>query len=819
MVRVRGSLMICAVVAMLASSFAWAQSGAGSSGEIDVTVSTQDGAVLLPGVVVTLTAGSDAPLAQDVSDEQGHVTVHGIQPGTYQVHAALDGFDPLQRTIVVGASDVVRLTLDMAIAAVAERVDVTASPVVSESGSLAVADKVSRSESERVTPGGGVPAALRLLPTVVATQAGDSINGGRPDQAGYQIGAATLTDAATNIGHIWLPADGVDSVAVLPDPDETEFGRLAAGLVVVQTRSGGDRWKFGVNNVVPAFRTKRYTVANIQGLGDVRPSVELGGPLIKKRLFLEQTAQYHWQSTDVPSRPEDELKTSQWYGALTRLDAVLLPGHTVSVTGGFDQSDAGRSNLGTFTPPDATVSLSDDAQFVMGTDRMVWHSRTLAESTIQIHQYNVQAQGHGTQPMVLRPETTLGNFFNRQHRDTSTVQWVETVSTSRKGPGGTHLFKVGGDIMWSRYDGTSVSTPVFIERFDGTLARRLDYVGSTTQHVSSTDAAVFAQDRLQPSKRWYVEAGARVDRDGITERVNVSPRIGAAVVLNSTGTTVLRSGYGVFYERTPSLAGVFTQFETAVDSRYAADGTTLVGPPTALRHEVEDLHSARSTAWDVSFTHQLNARLALHASLLDRHGEQQLVLNPVDVGTGTVLMLNSDGRSHYVREEVGVHFVKGTRLDLNASFVHSSARENLNAFASFYGAVLVPVVGQDAYAASSSDTPRRLLVRGSFMPTGKWMVAGSFDWRAGLPYSIVNEDLEFVGPRNEHRFPTFARTELGMDRRITVGHYRPWVGIRAANVFSAFLPTDVQANLGSPDFGTFYNSEYRQVRIHLRFQS
>jgi hypothetical protein len=816
MVSVRGSLIVCAVLALLMAVSARAQSGASPTGEIDVTVSTQGGTVVLPGVVVTVRTGGGEQIAQDVSDGQGHVTVHGLPPGIHRVSASLDGFDPLERTVTVN-SDVVTLALDLAIAAVSERVDVTPSPAVSESGSLAAADRVSQAESEQVTPGGGVPAALRLLPTVIATQAGESINGGRPGQAGYQIGAASLTDAATNVGHIWLPADGVDSVAVLPDPDETEFGRLAAGLVLVQTRSAGDRWKFGLNNLVPAFRTKRFTVANIQGLGDVRPSVELGGPLVKRHLFIEQTAQYHWESTDVPSRPEDELKTSQWYGALTRVDAVLPLGHTVSVTGGFDQSDAGRSNLGTFTPPDATVHLSDDARFVMGTDRVVWHGRTLVESTVQMHHYDVQAQGHGTLPMVLRPETTLGNFFNRQHRDTSTAQWVETVSTSRRGPGGLHLFKVGGDVMSSHYDGTSDSTPVFIERFDGTLTRRLDFAGPTVQQVDSVDAALFAQDRLQPSKRWYVEAGGRMDRDGIAQRVNVSPRVGAAVVLNSAATAVLRGGYGVFYERTPSLAGAFTSFETAVDSRFAADGITLVGAPTPLRHVVEDLRSARSTAWDVAFTHQLNARWALHASLLDRHGAQQLVLNPIE-DTGTILLLSSEGRSHYVREEAGIHYTKGTRLDLNASFVHASALENLNAFANFYGAVLVPVVGQDAYAPSASVAPQRLLVRGHVMPTQKWMLTGSFDWRAGLPYSVVNEELEFVGPRNERRFPIFARTELGMDRRITVGHAHPWVGIRAANAFGAFLPTDVQSNLGSPDFGSFYNSEYRQIRIHLRLQ-
>jgi hypothetical protein len=817
MTLVRGTLVVWTVLAVLAAVPVQAQPATGPTGQMDVTVSTQGGAVALPGVVVTVTAGSGAQLAQAVSDTDGHVIVRGLPPGSHHVRASLDGFDPAERVVTVG-SDVVMVALDLAIAALAERVDVTASPAVSESGSLAAADTVAQAESEQVTPGGGVPAALRLLPTVIATQAGESINGGRPGQAGYQIGAASLTDPATNVGHIWLPADGVDSVAVLPDPDETEFGRLAAGLVVVQTRSAGEHWKFGVNNTVPAFRTRRFTVANIQGLGDVRPSVELGGPLVERRLFIEQTAQYHWDSTDVPSRPENELKTSQWYGGLTRVDAVLPRGHAVSVTGGFDRMDAGRSNLGTFTPPEATVHLSDGARFVMGTDRQVWHGSTLVESTVQVHEYDVEARGHGTLAMTLRPDTTLGTFFNRQHRDSSAVQWVETVSTSHKGRGGVHLVKVGGDVMTNRYDGTSASMPVLVERADGTLARRLDFSGPTGQRVRSVDAAVFAQDRLQPAKRWYVEGGGRIDRDGIAQRVDFSPRVGAAVVLDAAARAVLRGGYGVFYERTPSVAGAFTSFEIAVDSRFAADGTTLTASPTPLRHVVGDLHSARSTAWDVAFTEQLSARWAVHASLLDRHGSQQLVLNPVDTGAGTILLLTSDGRSRYVREEAGIHFADGARLDLNASYVHASARENLNAFGAFYGSVPTPVVGQDAYAPSSSDTPQRLLLRGHLMPTQKWMLTGSFDWRAGLPYSVVNEALEFVGARNAQRFPAFARTELGMDRRVTVGHAHPWVGIRAANAFGAFLPTDVQSNLGAPDFGTFYNSEYRQIRIHLRFQ-
>jgi hypothetical protein len=98
------------------------------------------------------------------------------------------------------------------------------------------------------------------------------------------------------------------------------------------------------------------------------------------------------------------------------------------------------------------------------------------------------------------------------------------------------------------------------------------------------------------------------------------------------------------------------------------------------------------------------------------------------------------------------------------------------------------------------------------------MIVGTFDLRSGLPYSVFNEELEFVGPRNDRRFPTYVRTELGLDRRITLAHAHPWLGVRAANALNAFLPTDVQANLGSPAFGTFYNSEYQQIRIHIRFE-
>ena len=104
------------------------------------------------------------------------------------------------------------------------------------------------------------------------------------------------------------------------------------------------------------------------------------------------------------------------------------------------------------------------------------------------------------------------------------------------------------------------------------------------------------------------------------------------------------------------------------------------------------------------------------------------------------------------------------------------------------------------------------------MPTKSWLFVGVLDWRTGLPYSVVNEALDFVGTRNDRRFPNYIRLELGVERRITLLKFRPWVGVRADNALNAFLPTDVQANISSPFFGSLYNSEYRQFRIQFRFE-
>jgi hypothetical protein len=290
------------------------------------------------------------------------------------------------------------------------------------------------------------------------------------------------------------------------------------------------------------------------------------------------------------------------------------------------------------------------------------------------------------------------------------------------------------------------------------------------------------------------------------------------VLLNKSGTSVLRGGFGFFYERTPSTAGAFTQFGDVIDQRFAADGVMPLGPAIDFVHTSAALQTPHSRTWDVSLDHRLNKYWAIHLDLLDRQDRDELIVNPVQTGDTGQLLLSSTGRSSYWGAEASVHFTWGAHADVNVSYIRSAAHADLNALSNYFDAIMWPVFGTNAYAPAPTDTPNRLLSRGRFFPTSRWLVIGIFDWRSGSPYSVTNEYLDYVGLRDALRFPSYVRLEAGLERKVKILKFQPWIGVRVWNALNSFLPVDVQSNLGSTHFDTFYNSEYRQVRIILRFE-
>ncbi len=791
------------------------------TGVLQGNVTTQ-GTVRLPGAEIVVTDSANKPVAQILSGEDGRFSFLGLPPGRYKVTAALASFVTTSVNVDVAVGRSSDVVIDLPIEGISQNVEVVAtSPVVSNEGTLSRTETISGKEIDTFTSGnGGLEATMRLLASVLEVPNGVSIRGGRPSQASTQLGVTTMVDPTTGLSRVTLPADAIESVSVLPNPYAVEFGRFSSGVVVIQTRRASDMWNLRINDIDPTFRTHRGSPVEIIGLGRYAPRVEFGGPIIKDKLFIEQAAQFVYSAADVPSLPETLLHTATSFSSFTRVDANLTPRQSLVGTFGYFPGKTHDDLLGTFTPPAATVDTRVRANEIAVTERAVWSDSLFGETTVHVHHFETDVAPQGAAPMELQPDTTLGNFYNEQHRDTATYQFIASLSGSRNTTHGTHLFKAGMDLLLSDYDGSSLSRPVLVERADGTLARSLGYApGLTKQDFETTDLALFAQDRYQPNARWYVEFGGRIDHDGVVDQLNVTPRIGSAVVLNGSGSAVLRGGFGLFYERTPSTAGAFAMFGNVVDQRFRADGVTPAGPPVTFASTAGDLQTPRSRTWDIGFDQRFNKWWSLHLGFLDRQGSDELVVNPVQLTAATgQLQLTSSGNSSYVGAEAGIHFSAGERADINVSYTRSRAQSDLNAMANYFDNTMWPVFGANAYAASPADAPNRMLARGRFMPWKKWLVVGILDWRSGLPYSVTNDALDYVGPRNVLRFPSYFRLEAGIERKVKIFKFEPWIGVRVWNALDSFLPVDVQSNLGSPNFGTFYNSEYPQIRIVMRFE-
>jgi len=792
-----------------------------AAGSIDGIVSTQRGTIPLGAATVVVRDASGIEVANILSNGDGTFAVPNVPAGKYQVTVALEGFVTLTVQAAVAAAASTTLTIDLPIASLTDTVTVVApTPLVSNADTISTAAAIDSKETDRLSPGNGLQGALRLLASVIEVPSGLSIRGGRPTQSGTQIGSTTLADPSMGLVRFTLPDDAIDSVAVLPNPYAVEYGRFSSGVVVIQTRRAGDQWKARINNLDPWFRSERKKDYEIKGIAGFAPRLAVGGPLVQDRLFVEETAQYRYSVADVPSRPENELQTTHWFSSFTRVDANLTPAHSVNVTGGWFPSVAKLASLGTFVPPDAAVDLHERVNRFAISERALWSDRFVGETSISTYNDQTTLLPQGTAAMQLWPDTTLGNFFNTQQRTPSVVQLVETLSgTANGGPTGLHLFKVGVDVLRTRFSVSSDSRPVSVLREDGTLARSFTFSGPGFGSVASTDVALFAQDRMQPSTRWYIEYGGRLDRDGIPGRWNATPRIGAALLLNASGTSVVRGGYGLFFERTPSAAGAFGALEVESDARFAADGVTPIASPIAWSHVTSGtLETARSAVWDASYDFRVNASWLLQASTLSRHGTHELIVNPEVVDGLGRWLLDSRGQSRYRVMEVSAQYSRSPRADIRVSYSYSRAQSDLNAFANFFDIMLSPVVRPDFYAASMTDVPHRFFVRGHLMPGKQWLIVAVADWHTGGPYSVVDSALDYVGRPNSERLPNYFRLDVGFERRFHVLKWQPWIGLRAFNVLDSFNPVDVQANTGSTNFGAFYNSAYRQLRLQVRFE-
>jgi len=296
-----------------------------------------------------------------------------------------------------------------------------------------------------------------------------------------------------------------------------------------------------------------------------------------------------------------------------------------------------------------------------------------------------------------------------------------------------------------------------------------------------------------------------LDHDSVTSATNAAPRAGVAIALTRDNKTLLKAGGGIFYDRVPLNVPVFPLLPARTILNFDANGQVLSSTPY-VNLLGRNLQNPRSTAWNVELDRQLLDRLVLRVGYQQRNTGRDFVIAPKTDADNSVLELSNGGFNSYREFQVTGRYQLGRHL-LNASYVHSKAFGDLNDFNQFFGNTQQVVIQPDQRARLPFDAPNRFVFWGDFAAPYGITLSPVIDVHTGFPYSVQNQERQYIGLRNAQRFPAFASVDLQVQKRIKLPliDKHAQVGFNVFNILNHFNPRDVQNDIDSHRFGSEFN--------------
>jgi outer membrane receptor protein involved in Fe transport len=661
---------------------------------------------------------------------------------------------------------------------------------------------------------------LPLVPGVVRGPDGRiNMKGVRNTQSGALVNSSNVTDPASGGPAINLPIDVVSSVQVISDPYDPQYGKFTGALSTVETKTGDyDKPHFSIQNVVPRWRDRGGTIA---GLGAATPRMTYTGPLVPHRAAITQSLEYRFIRTPVNSLPPLQRDTRlEGFNSYTQADIAPNSKQTATISLAVYPQKLDYMGLNTFTPQPSTTDFKQRGYQVYAQDRYfpTTESALISQFSYKTYDVDINAQSDDAYQMLI--DTTEGGFFNRQNRRTFRYEYVESYQLAPRKWLGSHQFKAGWDYVHSDLRGLETSLPVELIGSSGNAIERISFSTSSWFDIDQNETAFYLSDQWTLSSRLSLDFGIRLDNDTITSSTHVAPRAGVVLSLTGDGKTLLKGGAGIFYDRVPLLLPAFPNFPNRTVTLMDAGGQVLSSTAYANRI-VGSLENPRSTAWNVEVDRQVTTQFAVRVAYENRNTARDLVVSPISgSGSGTIALSNVGSDSYREFQIAGKYQLP--RMTVNGSYVHSRAYGDLNDPFLFFGNYPQAVIQPDQKGRLLFDAPNRELFWADVQGPWKFTIAPVYDIHTGFPYSVENEYREYVGPRSSKRFPRFSSADVQITRPFTM-HIRDKemkvrVGGSALNVFNHDNPRDVQNDLDSSTFGSFYNDAWREYRGKLVFE-
>lgn len=814
-----------AILAIASYAVCGASASAGLTIAITVTDSQSRPA---PDVRIELRdAASAAVLSTVMTDVKGQASFSDLHARPYHIEVTREGFEAVRREVdlSLGQSATVEVTLVPAMAH-KESIEVSAQADAVEQGSAPPVVLDGKTAKELPGRPATVADALPLVPGVVREPGGALVISASPEhRSALIVNSADVTDPATGQFGLTVPIDSVEALNVYQAPYLAEYGRFTAGLVTVDTRRGGDEWKWELNDPLPEFRIRSH---HLRGLRTATPRINFEGPILAHKLYMSEGFEYEIRKTPIYTLPfPRNQKLEQGLNSFTQLDWVVSERHLVTGTTHIAPQRLGHVNMDYYNPESTTPDASTHNYTGTVTDRLTVFGGLL-ESTFSVTQFDAGVWPRGNTGLVMTPTGNSGYYFAQQSREADRFSGRSTYAFAPVHHLGLHNFKIGTYIASSGETGEVTNFPVNVDDANGRRIERIAFPrNDRTFDIDDVEKTVFGQDHWILTSRFSLDLGIRTESQQVSGAFRVAPRVGLAWSPFGTGF-IVRGGFGLFYDRVPLNIYTFNKYPDQLITKYDINGEISAGPtlylntlgqsrvrfPFVNQQPIDGNFSPHSGNWSLSVEQPIGKLVRVRTSYMQHDSTGLAVLRRIDPDSTTgngAFLLEGTGQARYRQFETTVRTRLGEERELFFSYAYSRARGDLNDFSTYLSTFPAPIIRPGYFGNLPSSLPNRFLAWGIFKVSKTVRVAPVVEARNGFPYNVIDAYRNYADVPMRNRYPFFLSLDARVSKDIQVNpKYAVRLSLSSFNLTNHFNPEAVHNNVADPVFGYFFGHRGRR---------
>ena len=672
-----------------------------TSASLSGVVQDSEGAVV-NGVSLTATNLATNQQETATTDDGGRYRFPYLRVGDYRLSIDAHGFAPLTKQLTVTLGQSLNLPIKLEVSGVSAQVNVLTDALLIETVRTQVTETIRPAEINQLPLNGRNYLDLALLiPAVAPTNTGSnqrfaetsavpgqgiSVAGQRNLYNSFIVDGVSANDDAADLTGTYFSQEVINQFQVITSGGIAEFGRAAAGIVNIVTKSGTNEWH---GNLYGFARNQRFDARNPLApekdlLTQAQYGGTLAGPIRRDRTFLftnfEQTRRNY--STVITIAPaavaviNQRLTVLSYRGSLTGTGIVPASFDTTNYFGRLDHQLNKRNQLsaryslyhitadnsrtvGGLNAVSRGSGLDDTDQTAEVSNITTLSTRTLNEARFQFTHSRLDAPVND----FVGPAISISGVANLGTatsspvaRDINLLEAIDNVATQR----GPHALKAGVDFLYNR---VNISFPGALQGvynftslnnfLNGNYITFQQAFGAPNQSQSNPNLGLFVQDEWRAQRNLTINAGLRYDVQWLpnpiqTDTNNFAPRLGLAF---SPGDhrTVIRASFGIYFDRIPLRATsnalqrdgtkyIVAQFAPSQPGApvfpnvLAAQPSTLVTKPNITRIDPH-LETSYGEQANIQFERELRRDTLLSVGYIHLHALHLIVSRNINVPT------------------------------------------------------------------------------------------------------------------------------------------------------------------------------------------